>query len=309
MEWYDQGYYKIYGDLRRKDPYRYLAQQYLVDTIYNYDGHTGIGRETYAGCVDYPHFNLLTLEQIKTTPIDIVICSVNENEPYFAKVKEFWPNAKFIRQVGNDLDTNINASLYPNLLASAKSPFDVFEGHKILYRQEFDLKLFEYRKVCFTNNIYSFQNDIEGFEDTWACWTDLKHKLPDFNFRSYGVGCEDGKIYPKRAYAEKMRKASFILQSKGPWEGYGHTIHNAICLGRPMIIKFSDYAGKLAEPLLIRNETYLEMDDPELSETIKFYSQSLRLKKMSKRCHERFEEIVNFDKEFIEIKEFFDNLV
>jgi hypothetical protein len=313
MEWYDHGYYKIYGDLRRKDPYRYLAKQYLEDTIFDYDGvgttvnlktekilrgGTGIGRETYNGCKDYPKFNLLTLEQAKNMDIDIVICSVHENEPYFAKLKEFYPNAKFIRQVGNDLDTIIDEKMYPNLLSSAMAPYNAFSGHKVLYRQEFDLNLFQYKPIYNFKNIYSFQNDIESFEDTWAYWTDLKHKLRDYNFKSYGVGCDDGKIYPKRTYIEKVLESTFVLQSKGPWEGYGHTIHSSICLGRPMIIKFSDYKGKLAEPLLIENETYLEMDE-NLPEKLRSLTPE-KIEWMSKRCHE---------KEFVEVKKFFDELI
>lgn len=315
MEWYDQGYFRLYGDLRRKDPYRYLAKQYLVDTYFDLNDYNCIDegikktRETYNGCKDYPWLNTLTLEQAKKTPIDIVICSVNENEPYFGKLKEFYSKAKFIRHVGNDLDVNINQEMYPNLLSSAMAPYNAFSGHKVLYRQEFDLNLFKYQPIYNFKNIYSFQNDIESFEDTWAYWTDLKHKLRDYTFKSYGVGCDDGKIYPKRTYIEKVLEASLILQSKGPWEGYGHTIHNAICLGRPMIIKFSDYQGKMAEPLLIKDETYLEMND-ELPEKIRFYSDPERLKKMSERCRDRFNEIVNFDREFEErLKPFFENLI
>lgn|SRR3990167_4789250 len=311
MEWYDQGYLKLYGDLRRKDPRRWIAKQYLEDTIFDYNGIWGIGRETYNGCKDYPAFKLLDLEHAKRYPIDIVICSVHENELYFAKLKEFWPNAKFVKQVGNDLDTNIDESLYPNLLSSAIQPYNAFKGHKILYRQEFPIDLFNrYKKEPKNfNNIYSFQNDIEQFEDTWEFWTDLKHKLRDFKFQSFGVGCEQGKIYPKTEYIKKMLEATFILQSKGPWEGYGHTIHNAICLGRPMIIKFSDYQGRMAEPLLIKDETYLEMDD-ELPEKIRFYSVPERFKKMSDKCQQLFTENVNFDKEWKEkLKPFFENLI
>lgn len=332
MEWYDQGYFKLYGNLRAKDPERWIAKQYLEDTLFDHEtlraywedisgvhdstlgpwnNRIKIGRETYNGCEDYPTFNTLTLEQAKNTQIDIVICSVHENEPYFAKLKEFYPNAKFIRQVGNDLDTLIDEILYPNLLSSATQPYNAFKGpNKVIYRQEWNMNLFQYEEPKNFKNLWSFQGDMEQFEDTWDIWTDFKHKLREFDFKNYGVCAEQGKIYPKKELVKKMLEATFIFQSKGPWEGYGHIIHNALCLGRPMIIKFSDYQGKLAEPLLIKDQTYLDMEDPDIIEKIRYFSDPEEMKLMSARCRQVFQDNVNFDREFEErIKPFFENLV
>lgn len=313
MSWYDEGYFKLYGDLRRKDPDRWIAKQYLIDTLFDFDLYRDspvkIGRETYNNCPDYPLFNTLTLDQARKTQIDIVICTVHENESYFARLKELYPNAKFIRQVGNDLDTLINEDLYPNLLASAQAPYNIFNKHKVLYRQEFDLKLFQPSYPKELNNLWSFQNDIEQFEDTWTLWTDLKHKMRDYTFKSYGVGCEQGKIYPKRQYVNVMQDATFLFQSKGPWEGYGHVIHNAMCLGKPMIIRFSDYGGKMAESLLIKDQTYIDMDDPDLVSKIRYYSDPERYIQMANKCMQVFNETVDFDREFVTIKKFFDELI
>lgn len=313
MSWFDEGYYKLYGNLRAKDPERWIAKQYLVDTLYSEPNPPNLmfGRERYGGCNDYPYFRGLTLEQAKNTQIDIVICSVHENEPYFAKLKEFYPNAKFIRQAGNDLDTLIDESLYPNLLSSATAPYESFKGsNKVIYRQEWDTTIFQPQEPTEFKNIYSFQNDIEQFEETWEFWTDLKHQLRDYKFQSFGVGCEQGKIYPKRDYYKKMSEATFIVQSKGPWEGYGFAIHNAMWLGRPMIIKFSDYKGKMAEPLLIKDETYLEITDPDIIDKIRYFSEPDRFKKMSERCRQVFENEVSFEREWSgKLEPFFKNLI
>ena len=311
MEWYDEGYYRLYGDLKKKDPERWIAKKYLVDTYYNVKDDVIITADTvekYEGCRDYPRLDVLTLEKAKNTQIDVVICSVNENEPYFAKLKEFYPNAKFIRQTGNDVDDHIDSDLYPNLLASARIPYDLFTKNKVLYRQEFSRLLFKPQQPYSYDHIISFQNDIEQFEDTWDVWLRLKHELSDYKFWSFGAGCESGRIYSKSLLISWMADATFLLQSKGPWEGYGHIIHNAMAIGRPMIVKMSDYQGKLAEPLLIKDETYLEMTDPDLLDKIKFYSQPDRYKKMSIKCQQVFEENVNFDKEFVEIQRFFKEL-
>lgn len=310
MAWYEEGYFGCYGNLRAKDPNLWIAKQYLVDTIYDLEKGDPITREIYEGCTDYPHLKFLTLDQAKKVGLDIIICTLKENEPYFAKLKEFYPNAKFIRQVGNDLDTLIDNNLYPNLLASATAPFEAFQGpNKVLYKQEFPLELFKYEEPSSFRNVYTFQGDIEQFEETWEFWTDLKHQLRDFNFKAYGVGNDNGKIYPKKEYIKKMLEATFIVQSKGPWEGYGHVLWNSIQLGRPMIIKFSDYQGKIAEPLLVKDETYLEMTDPDIIEKIRYYSQIENYRKMSNNCRQKAVENINFDREFEEkLKPFFENL-
>lgn len=306
LDWFDKGYFNIYGDLRKKDPYRYLAKKYLED---NYYFEEKITKETYNGCDAYPHLNLLTLEEARDIQIDVIICTLHENEQAFSKLKEFWPNCKFIRQCGNDLDTNVAESLYPNLLSAAKQPYEIFKGHKILAKEEWDTDLSPYVVPTNFNNIYSFQNNLEAFEDTWEVWIRLKHKLKDFNFKSYGNENDDGKIYPKREYFAKINESTFGFQSKGPWEGYGFHIHQNIYLGRPMIIRFSDYQGKMAEPLLKEGVSYLEMNDPELVGKIRYYSQPDRFNKMSQECRDMWNNIPSFDEEFIRIKEFFANLV
>lgn len=310
LNWYDKQFYDIYGDLRKKKPYQYLAKKYLEDTIFTEDRVIGDSQERYYGCQDYPALNLLTLEQAKNTQIDIVICTLHENEEAFARLKEFWPNAKFIRQTGNDLDTLVNNTLYPNLLSSAVAPYNAFNGHKILYKQEFSQDLFKYIEPISFNNIYSFQNNLEAFEETWELWTRLKHQLRDYKFRSYGNENENGKIYPKRELIKAMLETTFSFQSKNKFEGYGHVIFNLFCLGRPIILRYSEYQDKIAAPLLIKDETYLEMDDPDLVEKIRYFSEPPRFKKMSEKCIQTFKSVVDFDKEWEEkLKPFFNNLV
>ena len=106
-----------------------------------------------------------------------------------------------------------------------------------------------------------------------------------------------------------MSQSTFGFQSKGPWEGYGHYIHNSMCLGRPMILRFSDYQGKMAEPLLIRDKTYIEMDDPDLVSKIREFSKPDYYMGMYETCVKKFNEVVNFDREWEEnLRPFFLNL-
>jgi hypothetical protein len=192
-------------------------------------------------------------------------------------------------------------------MSSAIAPYNAFSGHKVCYRQEFDLNLFRYQPLEHYQNLYSFQNGLEFDEAAWEIWIDLKHKLREYNFRAYGVSNDDGRIYPKREYIQRMLEASFIYQVKES-EGYGHVIHNAMCLGRPMILRKGDYTGRLAEPLLIENETYLAID-PDLPEKVRYYSEPERLRRMCERCRDRFREVVDFDCEFQTVKKFLEELV
>lgn len=309
MEWYTEGYFRMYGDLRRQDPYRYLAKQYLVDIFYDYDGNTAVGRETYGGCVDFPRFNLLTLDQAKEADIDIVICSLKENEAHFAKLKEFYPNAKFVRQIGNQLDMNPDDELYPNLLASANEPYGIYKKHKVLYRQEFDMNLFKTRPITNFNHIYSFQNAIEEDERAWRSWIDFKHLLPDHIFKAYGVGNDTGRIYSKREFIEAMLNACFIFQQK-PSDGFSHIVHNALALGRIMVLNKDVYGNNICAPLLEDGVTCLFLEDTaeKTADKIKSCSNA-DIKRMGENARRRFLEVVNFDLEFDkEIKPFFDNL-
>ena len=309
ISWFDEGYFSIYGDPRRQNPVRFLAQQYLVDTFYDYDGKTAAGRETYGGCTDYPRFNLLTLEQMKDIPIDIIICSLHENEPYFAKLKEFHPNAKFIRQVGNQLDMNVDDELYPNLLASANNPYDAFKKHKVLYRQEFDMNLFKFRPVTEFNHFYTFQNAIEEDERAWRTWIDLKHLLPDYVFKAYGVGNDDKRIYPKREYIETMLNSTFIFQQKFA-DGFSHIVHNALALGRIMVLNKDIYSENICADLLEDGVTciFLENTAEKTAQKIKACDPTI-IKMISENTRKRFEEVVDFDGEYnTKIKPFFENL-
>lgn len=308
ISWFEQGYYRLYEHPRKKDPARWLAKQYLEDVFYDFDGETGVSIETVNGCLDYPRFNLLTLEKAKETPIDIVICTVHENEQYFAKLKEFYPKAKFIRQVGNQLDTNINDVLYPNLLSSATAPFDVFKKHKVKYPQEFDLNIFKSKRISAFNNIYSFQNDLEEDEEAWSIWLSLRHEMRNFNFKSYGVGNVDGKIFSKRKYVERMLDSTFIFQRKFA-EGYGHVVFNALCLGRIMVLNADVYTKNMAASLLEDEVTCLFLEDTPQKTAEKILRNVDRVTLMSNNARNRFNEVVDFDKSFLDVKYFFENLI
>jgi len=311
MEWYDQGLCKLYGDLSKQDPDRYLAKKYLVDTIFDTGESTAIGTATMNGCIDFPKFNTLTVEQMKDTKLDIIICSVHENEQWFYKLKQYNPNAKFIRHVGNDLDGNVDVVKYPNLLASALTPFNTFDCHKILYRQEFDMNLFKPTAIRGCNNIYTFQGGLEYDEQAYSIWVELQQSLRAFKFKEFGVGNMGGFIYEKRQYIETLLNASFVYQVKDN-EGYGHVLHNAIHMGRPPLIYKHQYKDKLLGPLLEDEKTCLYIEDTLEATVNKInkWAKPDKLDYLRKCATARFAEVVNFDNEYeTRIKPFFEQLI
>lgn len=302
MDWYDQGYYRLYGHLRMPDPYRWIAELYLSRSLYNYDPATGtaIGVEARKGCVDYPVFHVKTLAEAKDTDWDFIFCTVRENEPYFKRFRdEYAPRAKLVRVSGNQYD-EIDAEAYPNAMISAISTFRMCRSpNKVLYHQEFDLDLFKYEPPRHTHNIYAFMNDLgEDYREgeATAVWYQHEHDLPEFTFRSYGGRCEYGRIYPKRALVAKMLQASFIWHLK--WiDGYGHILFNAACLGRPVLTHSACYKDKIGEPLLVPGETCLWMDDPDFYSNLRRAARMDRLRRMSEAMRRRFLEVVDFTRD------------
>lgn len=255
----------------------------------------------------------ITLDLFYKLPIDIVIASIPAHIEPFKRLAQSHPNKpKFIYQIGNAW--TIEAGLAPNIMASAiinSVPEDV---HFISYHQEFDTDIFKPGTILADQNIYSFVNVFNGqdhFASDWKLFTELERELPDWNFKSYGGQCRDGSCNGSRELASKMQEARFIWHTKAGGDGYGHVIHNAAAMGKPMIVKKNYYQGKLAEKLLIDDVTCINIDNlghEEIINKIKYFNEEQRYSAMSEAVYENFKKVCNFDQEFIEMKQFLENL-
>ena len=290
MEWFEEGYFKMHEHPDKREPARYMAKWFLVDDIFG-----NRAKHTMKGCRDYPILRPLPLD--RDVKLDIIICTNRENEKPFRKYRdELQPQAKLVRQVGNRHDV----VGYDNAMFSDLESFNENDiPHKILYHQEFDLNLFTYKPPVYLYNIYAFQHNLEKYEPAEELWKAHQRQFPLYNFQFYGKGNDGGYIYSKRDYVAKMREALFIWMVKD-WDGYSHIVHNAMALGRPMIVRRSDIKGKIFEPLL-DNKTCIFIDEIERIAVVS-------LDKMSRACVKRFNEHVNFNEEAIKLKEFFENL-
>jgi hypothetical protein len=104
-----------------------------------------------------------------------------------------------------------------------------------------------------------------------------------------------------------MREARFIWHTKAQGDGYGHVLHNAFAVGRPVITRIADYRGKLGEKLLIPDVTCIAIDDlspSQIVDKINQFSEPGRYSVMCQAVYEQFLSIVDFDREAVELEEF-----
>jgi len=282
IEWYEQHLWNVYDHID-------TAKQYLERET---EGVLGI-----------------TLDEFRATRFDILICSIPQHVPIFIKLRDqFQSQAKLIFQVGNAWSFEESFPI-KNILASAKIPY-LPNFNVVEYHQEFDLNTFYPTPIQNYRKVYSFINCLnttELYERDWKLFLELERLLPDWEFRSFGGQCRDGWCNGPLETAEKMREATFIFQVKTDGDGYGHGIFSAAAVGRPIITRFSDYQGKLAEPLITSNSS-IRVDNlsPEtIAEMITLTNPDLS----SLAIQERFKENVDFDAEERSIRQFLDRLL
>ena len=307
MEWYERDYWGIEDGTKTQFHYE-LAKQYLLSPT-------------------IPDFTIKTPEQSKLDyaylsdvdaglKFDIVIASAPCRFPPFEKfVSDFGMKSKLIFQAGNNFSHN-SPSLVTvrNLLTSATGPLHYMTQapNKIFYHQEFDLGIFRPEAGCTVNTLTNFQHLM--------CKPDLFHGLevtmPEWRFRSFGTGNRESSLNSIAILAAWMRKSGFVWHVKTLDEGYGHTIHNAFACGKPLVTDTS-YMTVYHQGWI--PNTCMALYTPETIIDIKGMAQDDIRKELlrradnyehySKKVYEKFKEVVDFDKEFVEIETFLERLI
>lgn len=269
----------------------------------------------------------ITLEGFFAMDIDIVIASLPYHLEPFKKLCEMHPNKpKLIYQIGNAW--TVEAGLAPNIMASAKITGVPENINFIEYHQEFDTKIFHPSisreghpwptpdfNIMPQPQIASFVNVFNGqehFKDDYKLFEEVERQMPGFVFKSYGGQCRDGAIGPSRVLAEEMRQTRFIWHTKAGGDGFGHIIHNAAAVGRPLIVKAEYYRGKMAEPLLKDGLTCITIDGLSINDIvnkIEYYNDRARYGALCKAAYDNFTRVCDFDQEFIKLQHFLANLV
>jgi len=249
----------------------------------------------------------ITLEAFKKEKFDFIIASIPAHvEPFKELIRKYQPEAKLIIQMGN----NWNIDNYPgeNVLASIAP--QLTSANAYFYHQEFDLEIFRPEPVPTqpaNRKVYSFLNIIQNSGIGWTDYQELKKILErqGWEFRAYGGQCPDGNMTGARELADKMREAMFVFHVKPGGDGFGHIIHNAYAVGRPVITRPSHYKGQLAEQLLVPG-TFIDLDKYGRGEVKNMLTRlahsPAELNKMGERAAARFREVVDYNKESEEIK-------
>jgi hypothetical protein len=305
LEWFEEGYWAINDQLDTAKQFLELDSQPVDKTPplnfpdwQHADGTYSImdpgGKSSHRAC---------TLEFFKNNQFDYIIATIPAHVPLFERlIAQFQPKAKLIVQMGNNwnLDNyagyNVLASIAPQL-----SP-----ANTLFYHQEFDLRVFHDTPVQPVRKVYSFLNIIQHSGVGWNDYSDLKRMMErqGWEFRAYGGQCPDGNMTGPHELASKMREAAFIFHVKPGGDGFGHIIHNAYAVGRPIITRPSHYRGQLAEQLLVPG-TFIDLDRYGRSEVKNILTRLMydpdALVEMGRRAAQRFDEVVDYQKEAEEV--------
>lgn len=307
-EWATEGYWKIaepYGnhpdtirqflglDTHKWEKYSFLNGDYVLeDEIYQiYDP------------VSQSHQKAITLQKFKEMDIDIVLSTYQPHDASFAElIQRYKPKAKHIVQMGN-----IYQSTDAQNVMCSTIPFEVPQGKNVVfYHQEFDLNTFCPFPLSSEKRITSFVNCLPQPE----IYNYYKDQLRQVEMKAYGASCPDGTITGHGNIAKIMQESSFGYHVKPFGDGFGHIIHNWYAVGRPVLTYIGDYKDKLAGGLLEDGVTCFDLGKRSHDETIALVKKTLsdpeKLQTMCDASYHRFKQLVDYNKEFEDIKKFLD---
>ena len=239
----------------------------------------------------------LTWDQFQAMDIDLVMGSCCQHElPFSYLQKKYKPEAKFIRLLGNSGEP-IDWSISRNIIDTT----NLYEGppgvNRVVIHKEFPVDLFYYQPPPVKKKIRSYLN---CFNETpfYQIWHTYKNLMPEFEWKMHGLNGDDKFITPVSALAQSMRETSFFWHIKSHGEGFGHIVHNALAIGRPIITIKSYYKGKMIYPFLEDGITCIDLESNTMErniERIREYSEPERLQTMCIAAYDRFHDNISFD--------------
>ncbi len=297
MDWYDRWIWSFerewHGDA--------VAKQYLAPWADDVD------RGDYSERPDRKNpgrtFRMVTLDQFHAQSWDYVIASVPANEPGFYRIARD-AKARYVVQCGNQAQ-DVRWDLDPLALVSSTGVAIPRGSRHVIYRQEFDLDIFRYEPPDGFGSIRSFVNCFPETPE-YPRFRGYVEAAPDFRFEVFGAygtapldefACGDLEATPD--IADEMRKAGVIWHAKYWSDGFGHAIHNAFAVGRPVFGSYQYYRDKLAGSLWVDGVTSIDIDRHGPAEVARLLREIRdepdRHRAMCIAAAERFRSVVDFD--------------
>lgn len=258
----------------------------------------------------------VSLEAAKGMDWDIVISSLPHNDAGFAKFANE-TGAVFGVQVGNHIQQSrwdlasfvLSSSTLPRFGPEYIGKRFTFAGTPtVMYHQEFDTDVFRHEwPPAESRSVASFVNCFAETKEPYAQFSALSRRHPGFDWKCYGAygsapvdELAAGDITSVPDVADAMRASRIIWHAKAWSDGFGHVIHNAFAVGRPVVGWKRYYQDKMASPLMVEGETFFDMERPE-AEIIDILTR-LRdddefHRTISINAAARFREVVDFDGE------------
>lgn len=312
MEWAEKGIWRF----EQHQPYGAgVAHQFLDPWDSDEFG------EPFSERADTTHpgefIRLVTYEQARSQPWDLVLATLAENE------QGWWQFAQEVGahygiQVGNQGAANLWPLAEFGLLSVTTPGLKPWKPH-VYYRQEFSLEDFapDHGAMAEPDLV---MNRVQCTSQTpdHERWRRMAAAVPEARFRWYGH-CEPrdewfgGSDETTPLVAGSMHRARIAWHPKRWSDGYGHVIHNWFSIGRPVIGSAGYYADKLAGPLFEEGVTSFDMDrlsDDELAATVRMLlGDEDRWLRMCEASADRFRAVVDFDAEAAEIRAMLENVM
>lgn len=244
----------------------------------------------------------VTPEQALGMRWDFVLGSVPDHQRPFAALATRL-GARFIHQVGNARHP-IDQSLDQVILASSivrvrsRTPY-------VVYHQEFDRSVFAPSPITHPDVVTSLmlRLDWTSCDYSWLAEADgIRWQAPggkDPNARTY--------LAPMSKVADLIAGSGWIWHDKRVGDGYGHVLHNAAAMGRPLIGHGKHYRGLLGEPFWRDLETCVDLDKHRPAEALRLVRAISRdpewHAELSTNIAATFDELVDFDAEAERIRD------
>jgi hypothetical protein len=257
----------------------------------------------------------VSVEQARALGLDLVLATVDHDHEGLHRFASE-AGAHFGIHIGNvrwDI-TQDRWDLAELALVSTALPFTPPVPH-VTVRQEFSLVDFRPapppRRDPFV--VSSFVNCFAENTSAYTHFRAVASKAPEHDWRVYGAY---GSVFPDEYAAGNlgvcadvgaaMRASDVIWHTKAWSDGFGHVIHNAFAIGRPVLGIASYYVNQLAGPLWVEGVTSFDIGGRSPEETLSLVARLRDDEDLHLRVCEdsaaRFRDIVDFRAEAEDVR-------